>query len=333
MKKISLFLGLLIFGSALAIGAAPAPNDDISFAIVGRQLHPDVALSFFDFEGHSPFKGDARSKLLRATEEREEDGKKVQRDSYRFTFNITPGDDHFIGWYFSMKQGAVDFSDKTILRFEIKGTPGLPTDCFQMGIRSKNVPGSDNQAKILLSDLGYKTFPTNYTVIELPVEMLKAKEPGLDMALLNDLLIFGIASPAVDIKEQQVWIQNVSWNWNVKKSGKGLLFTLSNLEFDTGKYDIKPSMVLTLDKLIAYLNKEKKTAIRIEGHTDNQGSDQRNVWLSEKRAEAVASYIKTVGKVPHLKISTSGAGPTRPVATNDTDEGRAKNRRVEITVP
>jgi outer membrane protein OmpA-like peptidoglycan-associated protein len=86
-----------------------------------------------------------------------------------------------------------------------------------------------------------------------------------------------------------------------------------------------------LDTVAATLGEYNKTVIEVAGHTDSVGSDTYNQQLSERRANGVAAYLSGHG-VDRTRIVTIGAGELHPVATNDTDEGRAQNRRVEITI-
>lgn len=103
--------------------------------------------------------------------------------------------------------------------------------------------------------------------------------------------------------------------------------------FDHDQSELKPNAQKTLNELIQSLEALKaNTVIQINGHTDNTGDDQYNLTLSEKRAKSVEAYLQQSGKVDHIKISTAGYGETRPIALNDSEEGKAKNRRVEIVI-
>jgi outer membrane protein OmpA-like peptidoglycan-associated protein len=101
--------------------------------------------------------------------------------------------------------------------------------------------------------------------------------------------------------------------------------------FPTNKATILPTGHDKLDKIVEALKQQGNKKLLIEGHTDSQGSDTYNADLSKQRAEAVASYLQSHG-VSREKITTAGLGESRPIASNDTPEGRANNRRVEITV-
>jgi outer membrane protein OmpA-like peptidoglycan-associated protein len=107
------------------------------------------------------------------------------------------------------------------------------------------------------------------------------------------------------------------------------LFTLDNVYFDTGKATLKPASYTELNELYEYLSLKKTTVVEIAGHTDDVGSDEMNMDLSQKRAEAVRNYLINKG-IAASRIVAKGYGETQPVAPNDSDEGRAKNRRTEV---
>lgn len=103
--------------------------------------------------------------------------------------------------------------------------------------------------------------------------------------------------------------------------------------FDHDQSNLKPDAQKTLNELIQNLATLKAdTVIQINGHTDNAGDDQYNMTLSEKRAKAVEAYLRQSGKVDHIKMTTAGYGETMPLAPNNSEEGKAKNRRVEIVI-
>jgi len=111
----------------------------------------------------------------------------------------------------------------------------------------------------------------------------------------------------------------------------GQTVRLNNIFFDFAKATLRPESFPELDRLVELLNKERKMNIEIEGHTDNVGSDEANLKLSSDRANSVMQYVISKG-VSADRITAKGFGETVPVATNDTDEGRQLNRRVEFTI-
>ncbi len=106
---------------------------------------------------------------------------------------------------------------------------------------------------------------------------------------------------------------------------------LNNIFFDTNKFLIKDESKPELQKLVDFLNLNKGVHIEISGHTDNVGSDQSNQILSENRAKSVYQYLIANG-IAASRLSFKGYGETQPVAANDTDEGRSKNRRTEFKI-
>ena len=98
-----------------------------------------------------------------------------------------------------------------------------------------------------------------------------------------------------------------------------------------GKYELLPIAQSKLDDVAKALKEQGFKAILVEGHTDSRGSAKMNEELSLQRAEAVRAHLISRG-IPSDKIKAVGIGPARPIASNDTAEGRANNRRVELVV-
>jgi OOP family OmpA-OmpF porin len=102
-----------------------------------------------------------------------------------------------------------------------------------------------------------------------------------------------------------------------------------NIFFKTGSFELLPKSYPALDDVVRILKENPAMKLSIEGHTDNVGGEQSNQLLSENRAKAVAKYLLDKG-ISSSRLATAGYGMQRPVAGNDTEEGRAKNRRVEM---
>ena len=101
--------------------------------------------------------------------------------------------------------------------------------------------------------------------------------------------------------------------------------------FDTNKAELKEAAFAPLNNYVEYLNRNTDKQVNVVGHTDSTGSAAYNQQLSEKRAEAVKSYL-TAKDVQSDRITTQGAGESQPITNNKTKEGRAQNRRVEIEI-
>jgi OOP family OmpA-OmpF porin len=104
---------------------------------------------------------------------------------------------------------------------------------------------------------------------------------------------------------------------------------LKNIYFNTDKAILLPSSFRELDKLFDFLSAHRNLRIQITGHTDNQGTSEHNLVLSEARAKAVKEYLISKG-IDEGRIESAGVGNTQPIATNETEEGRQLNRRVEV---
>lgn len=119
----------------------------------------------------------------------------------------------------------------------------------------------------------------------------------------------------------------------VERVGEGIKVTLGentvNFEFD--KSDLTSKAKSNLDKLVKVLKDHPDTRISIYGYTDSVGKDEYNVKLSRNRANAVKAYIVSKG-IGTKRMTTEGMGKADPIASNDTDAGRAKNRRVEFGI-
>jgi outer membrane protein OmpA-like peptidoglycan-associated protein len=114
-----------------------------------------------------------------------------------------------------------------------------------------------------------------------------------------------------------------------KQTDRGLVLTLGDVLFDTGRATLKPGADRTIDRLAQALKDNPNTKVQIEGHTDSVGGDDYNMALSERRAEAVSDALRMRG-VPSDRYEAKGLGKDFPVASNSTAEGRQQNRRVEI---
>jgi outer membrane protein OmpA-like peptidoglycan-associated protein len=117
-----------------------------------------------------------------------------------------------------------------------------------------------------------------------------------------------------------------------KKTDRGVVVTMGDVLFDTGKATLKPGAYSTIERLATVLKEDSSRRVMIEGHTDSTGSDEYNQGLSERRAQSVQAALFERG-VEASQISTVGKGETTPVASNDNAAGRQQNRRVELVFP
>lgn len=118
----------------------------------------------------------------------------------------------------------------------------------------------------------------------------------------------------------------------VERVGEGIKLTFeSGILYGFDSYELTPASQESVMELARILNEYPDTNVMVEGHTDNKGSADYNKGLSERRANSVANYLKMQG-VDGTRITTRGLGLESPLESNDTEAGRAKNRRVEIAI-
>ncbi len=108
-------------------------------------------------------------------------------------------------------------------------------------------------------------------------------------------------------------------------------FLLKNVYFDTGKATLRPASFKELNELVEFLKLKPSVRIEIGGHTDSVGDDESNLILSQSRADAVKAYLVKHG-IAASRVEARGYGPSKPVASNSTHEGRQQNRRTEVTI-
>ena len=145
-------------------------------------------------------------------------------------------------------------------------------------------------------------------------------------------LVGGGVGNYMDQQEQELRSQLQSSGVSVSRNGNQIILNLpSNVTFPTDQAQLNTGFLPVLDSVAIVLNKYPRTLLDIDGHTDNQGSEQYNQALSERRAVSVAQYLSSQG-IDQRRLLVVGFGETRPVADNGTDSGRAQNRRVEVRI-
>jgi outer membrane protein OmpA-like peptidoglycan-associated protein len=136
----------------------------------------------------------------------------------------------------------------------------------------------------------------------------------------------------MDRQEAELRRQTAGTGVDVYRTGDELVLRMpSGITFPVDRYDIQPQFQSTLNQVAQTLASYDQTYIDVLGHTDSTGSDEYNQGLSQRRAQSVADYLSAHGVV-HARIGLHGYGESQPVASNETDAGRAQNRRVEIKV-
>ena len=159
-----------------------------------------------------------------------------------------------------------------------------------------------------------------------------AREEKAKADAARDAALSQTASVKAEVeKRRSALLQQLNSVLATKDTDRGLVATMADVTFATGKADLKPEARETLARLAGIVSLLPKLEFVIEGYTDHVGSDAQNLTLSGKRAQAVREFLVAKG-VPATAVTAKGLGEASPVAPNDSPEGRAKNRRVEIVV-
>lgn len=136
----------------------------------------------------------------------------------------------------------------------------------------------------------------------------------------------------MDVQEAKLRQRLEGTGVSVTRMGDNITLNMpSNITFALNSADLNSQFYSALDGVSMVLKEYNKTVIEVAGHTDSTGSEEYNRALSERRAQSVASYLSSHG-VSSQRLITVGAGEAYPIASNDTEQGRAANRRVELTI-
>lgn len=118
-------------------------------------------------------------------------------------------------------------------------------------------------------------------------------------------------------------------NLQLRQTESGVVVTLGDVLFETGQTDLREEAMASLVEVVDLLQSEPDKSIRIEGHTDSTGDSETNLQISERRANSVFNALVSLG-VDRERFAVAGMGEDFPIASNETDEGRAQNRRVDV---
>ncbi|MDD3739930.1 MAG: OmpA family protein [Bacteroidales bacterium] len=298
-------------------------------------LHPDGRTMYFSSKGHNTMGG---FDIFRTTKNAE--GQWTTPVNIGYPINTTLDDAFFVttasgktAYYASVRPEGHGLHDLYELRFETdEATPvenrvlvtlvkGTVRDAVTTYPLEANIEIIDNNADEIVS-----TFVTNSQTGAYIVNLPSGKNYGINVSKDGYLFHsenFNIADTA-DYNEVVIDI-------DLQRIEVGTTIVLKNIFFDYDKATLRPESFAELNRVVAILNKQPKLKIEISGHTDNKGSMEYNKQLSKARAKTVVDYLISKG-IPSDRLTFEGYAFEKPIATNDTDEGRQLNRRVEFKV-
>ena len=193
----------------------------------------------------------------------------------------------------------------------------------RLAARTREADAAVNQAAAAEAESATQKLAAEQARVEAEQARVDADRARSDTAAAS--------AAAASAAEQSAELQRQIDEMQAKVTDRGLVLTLGDVLFTTGRSDLRPAANGNLDKLAAFLGRYPDRSVAIEGHTDSVGTDQYNQDLSLRRANAVASYLQGQG-VGSTRISTLGKGESDPVADNASATGRQQNRRVEVIV-
>ena len=199
-----------------------------------------------------------------------------------------------------------------------------PQDCAGPGSSSGRVYGNGDYDDYWGPDHGIRYISAKLARPEGDVYVsLLVDDQGPDSRANAELYV-------IEVKPMEsglITVDATSLANDINRTGHASVY---GIYFDTGKADVKPESDATLKEIAKLLQGHPQLRLYVVGHTDNQGALDMNMDLSRRRAEAVLAALTTKYAVPAARLKAFGCGPYSPVASNDSEDGRAKNRRVEL---
>lgn len=224
----------------------------------------------------------------------------------------------FVSLNAQIKSGSF-FADKSKSGFTLHQNQGLRT--FEIPVSFDNPFESKPRVNVTITLVD----AVSQTKMRYSAEGLYASRDGFTIKLstwgdtqLNALGGYWIAElEPLNLEEEPIEV--------------GKTIQLNNIFFEFNKADLKSESFDELNKVADFLKNNSTVEIEISGHTDNKGSDDYNMTLSQQRAESVVNYLASQG-IAENRLTAKGYGESKPVAPNETESGREQNRRVEFTI-
>lgn len=293
-------------------------------------IHPDGETLYFSSNGHPGMGG-----LDIYVSRKQEDGTWATPENLGYPINTAGSENSLL----VSASGKVAFfaSDRE------GGMGGLDLYQFEMPEKARPTPVTYTRGTVLdagsfkklgarfeLIDLttgetvveSYSDDRTGAFLVPLPV----GRDYGLNVSKAGYLFYSGHFTPEATASGEPYELEVL-----LSKIRPDSKATLNNIFFSSGKYDLLPASTTELEKLAEFMRMNPDVSVSIDGHTDNVGSTADNQVLSENRAKAVVEYLVNSG-IEAGRLQARGLGETQPVDSNDTERGRARNRRTEFVI-
>lgn len=294
------------------------------------QIHPDGRTLYFSSNGHPGFGG-----LDIYVSRKQDDGTWGQALNLGYPINTGADEnsllvsaDGKVAYFASDRPGGL--GDLDLYGFDLypEARP-LPVSYIR-GKVTDRTNGQPVEADVELYDLTTDKLATGAYSDPKTGEFLVCLPSGRSYALNAGAEGYLFFSENYDIAASAPK-EPITLNVPLSPLTAGSTIALRNIFFNTASYELLPTSNAELEKLVKLLKANATLRIELGGHTDNVGADVANLTLSDQRAQAVRDFVIAQG-IDAARITAKGYGETKPTATNDTEEGRAQNRRTEVTV-
>jgi outer membrane protein OmpA-like peptidoglycan-associated protein len=294
-------------------------------------IHPDDQTLYFSSRGHPGMGGldlyysrkDANSIWKKPFDL----GYPINTFADEITLVVNAAGD--LAYFSSDKLGGLGKQDIYSFKLYPEARPGKAT--YMKGIVFDNETKKRIEARFELIDLALNKTAVKATSDPVNGEFLLSLPTDRNYALNVSKEGYLFYSDHFELKGQSSKTKPFIKNIPLQPIRVGETVILKNVFFDTDKFDLKKESRAELGKLISFLNSNKDLHIELSGHTDNQGTPDHNITLSQNRAKAVFDYLVEHG-VGSSRLTYIGYGLTKPIDTNETEQGRANNRRTEFRI-
>ncbi len=294
------------------------------------QIYPDGRTLYFSSNGHPGFGG-----LDIYVSRREDDG--TWGKALNLGFPINTGSDENsllvsasgeVAYFASDRPGGL--GDLDLYGFELYPEARPQAVSYIRGKVTDKTNGKPVEADVELFDLTTGKLATGAYSDPTTGEFLVCLPSGRSYALNAGSEGYLFFSQNYDVASGTPK-EPITLNVPLSPITTGSVIALRNIFFNTASYELLPTSNAELEKLVQLLNANPTLRIELGGHTDDVGADAANMSLSDNRAKAVRDFVVAKG-IDATRIAAKGYGETKPTAANDTEEGRAQNRRTEVTV-